>query len=132
MSDASTQKPYLIRALWEWCQDQGQTPQIAVKINAQTNVPQGYDENGQIVLDVSSEATQDLVMDNEWIRFQARFGATAHQIDVPVSQVMAIFAAESGGGMGFEVSDDAPAPAVVPEPVEPVAKRTGSPLKLVK
>jgi stringent starvation protein B len=59
MSDASTQKPYLIRALWEWCQDQGQTPQIAVKINAQTNVPQGYDENGQIVLDVSSEATQD-------------------------------------------------------------------------
>ncbi|MGL4766677.1 MAG: ClpXP protease specificity-enhancing factor [Formosimonas sp.] len=125
----SSQKPYLIRALWQWCSDQGHTPQIAVKINERTRVPKGYDDDGQIVLDISMEATQGLDMSNDWISFQARFGEVAHQIDIPVGQVVAIFAAETGQGMGFEVEAAVDAP---PEPEPPVPAAKASPLKLVK
>lgn len=105
MSTETTQKPYLIRALWSWCNDQGHTPQIMVHINEHTRIPKGYDNDGQIVLDISMEATQGLEMGNDWISFQARFGDVAHQIDVPMGQISAIFSAESGQGMMFEISD---------------------------
>ena len=132
MSNTS-QKPYLIRALWEWCNDQALTPQIVVKIDSRTRVPQGYDDDGQIVLDVSAEATQGLELGNEWVSFQARFGVNAHQIDVPVGQIVAIFAAETGQGMGFEVDEvvDPVADNDVETPVE-VATPKASPLKIVK
>lgn len=133
MSNAS-QKPYMIRALWAWCNDQGLTPQIAVVIDARTRVPQGYDDNGQIVLDVSADATQGLELGNDWISFQARFGVNAHQIDIPVGQVTAIFAAETGQGMGFEVDEvlDEAAPPVDAAPALPATTTKPSPLKIVK
>ena len=132
MSNTS-KKPYLIRALWEWCNDQGHTPQIVVKIDSRTCVPQGYDDDGQIVLDVSAEATQGLELGNDWVSFQARFGVNAHQIDVPVGQIVAIFAAETGQGMGFEVDEvvDSVADNDVEAPVEAAAPKA-SPLKIVK
>lgn len=139
MSLETSQKPYFIRALWEWCNDQGLTPQILVNIDQNTRVPAGFDDDGKIVLDISMDATQGLEMSNEWVSFQARFGTVAQQLDIPVARIAAIFAAETGQGMGFEVTDsDASAPTVAepstdnhePEPSDDKPK--GSPLKLVK
>ena len=134
-----SQKPYFIRALWEWCNDQGLTPQILVDIDHNTRVPAGFDDDGKIVLDISMDATQGLEMNNEWVRFQARFGTVAQQLDVPVARISAIFAAETGQGMGFDVTDsdgsrsvdtDLPDEPREPEPTDDKPK--GSPLKLVK
>lgn len=113
MSTAST-KPYLIRALWQWCIDQGQTPYIVVLVDEHTQVPAGYVKDGQIVLNVGLEATNQLDIGNEFIAFQARFGGVAQQLFVPVERVAAIYARESNEGMGFEVTevvakDDKPA-----------------------
>lgn len=142
MSTEITQKPYLIRALWSWCSDQGHTPQIMVLINEHTRVPKGFDDEGRIVLDISMEATQGLELGNEWISFQARFGDVAHQIDVPIGQISAIFSAESGQGMGFEVSEleiasessSQPQPEIskVTEVEKVSSKPKRSPLKIVK
>lgn len=95
-------KPYLIRAIHEWCVDQGYTPHIAVVIDAQVKVPPGYAQDGQIVLNLGPDATSDLLMGNEFITFQARFGGAAHALRIPVSHVLAIYARENGHGMAFE------------------------------
>jgi len=97
-------KPYLIRAIYEWCVDQGFTPYIAVQVDQHTRVPSGYVQEGQIVLNIGPEATHQLKIDNEQVTFQARFSGTAHQIVVPVGGVMAIYARENGQGMAFELS----------------------------
>lgn len=100
-------KPYLIRAIWQWCMDQGETPYIVVAVDEHTQVPAGYVKDGQIVLNVGLEATNQLDIGNEFIAFQARFGGVAQQIFVPVERVAAIYARESGEGMGFEISETA-------------------------
>jgi stringent starvation protein B len=104
MNTVST-KPYLIRAIWQWCIDQGQTPYIVVVVDEHTQVPAGYVKDGQIVLNVGLEATNQLDVGNEFIAFQARFGGVAQQIFVPVERIAAIYARESNEGMGFEVTD---------------------------
>lgn len=101
MTNTST-KPYLLRAIFEWCVDQGFTPHMAVLVDERTVVPAGYAQDGQIVLNLGPEATQQLVMGNELITFQARFGGVAHALSVPVSNVLAIYARENGHGMAFE------------------------------
>ncbi len=101
MTNIST-KPYLLRAIFEWCVDQGFTPHIAVLVDERTVVPAGYAQDGQIVLNLGPEATQQLVMGNDLITFQARFGGVAHVLSVPVSNVLAIYARENGHGMAFE------------------------------
>ena len=102
MQPVST-KPYLIRAIYEWCVDQGFAPYLAVVVDRRTRVPRAYVQNGQIVLNVGPEATQGLSMGNDLITFQARFGGVAQQIEVPVDNVSAIYARENGHGMAFEV-----------------------------
>lgn len=140
MSAQITQKPYLIRALWEWCVEEGHTPHILVRVDEHTRVPAGYARDGQIVLDISADATQALDMDNQRTTFQARFGGVAQQLYIPIGNILAIFAAETGEGMSFEfvaLSEDADGCETKPEPesdvevVEPVVKKA-SPLKLVK
>ena len=101
MSEVST-KPYLIRAIHEWCVDQGLTPYLAVAVDRRTLVPRNFVQDGQIVLNISPDATQSLVMGNEMIAFQARFGGVAQNISVPVDNVTAIYARENGHGMAFE------------------------------
>lgn len=101
MSEVST-KPYLIRAIHEWCVDQGLTPYLAVAVDRRTLVPRNFVQDGQIVLNISPDATQSLVMGNEMIAFQARFGGVAQNISVPVENVSAIYARENGHGMAFE------------------------------
>ena len=103
---AST-RPYLIRALYEWCADNGLTPYIAVLADETVQVPRGYVQDGQIVLNISADATGALMLDNDYIRFKARFGGVAREIIIPVDRVMAIYARENGQGMAFPVPEPA-------------------------
>ncbi len=98
-------KPYLLRAIWEWCADNGFTPHIAVKVDWRTRVPREFVRDGQIVLNIGPEATHKLQMGNELIEFQARFGGVSRQLSVPVEQVAVIYARENGAGIPFEVAD---------------------------
>ncbi len=96
-----TTKPYLVRAIHEWCSDQGYTPYLAVRVSPAARVPVEYVKDGQIVLNVSHSATHGLLMDNVWIRFSARFNGASRAIEVPVDDVVAIYARETGEGMSF-------------------------------
>lgn len=113
-------KPYIIRALWQWCIDQGQTPHIVVAVDEHTQVPAGYVKDGQITLNIGVDASHQLDIGNEFIAFQARFGGVAQQIFVPIERVAAIYARESNEGMGFEVTEVESANADIDEePSEP-------------
>ena len=101
MSDVPSNKPYLIRALHQWCTDFGFTPFIAVFVDDQVEVPMEFVKNDEIVLNLSLEACHQLNLDNDWISFQARFGGVPRKIMVPVSHVLAIYARENGQGMSF-------------------------------
>lgn len=95
-------KPYLIRAIHEWCTDNGFTPYIAVKVDEWARVPREFVRDGQIVLNVGYEATGGLKIANDGISFQARFGGVARDISFPIENVAAIYARENGAGMAFE------------------------------
>jgi len=101
MSGTST-KPYLIRAIHEWCTDNGFRPYLAVAVDERTIVPREFVRGGEIVLNVSIDATNRLQLRNDMIEFEARFGGVARQVSVPVDNVTAIYAAENGHGMSFE------------------------------
>ena len=103
MAESST-KPYMIRALYEWCCDNGYTPYLAVVVDEHTIVPRQHVKAGEIVLNVSPMATSRLTLGNEVVEFQARFSGVAQQISVPVGNVSAIYARETGHGMVFDVS----------------------------
>ncbi|MFZ4650347.1 MAG: ClpXP protease specificity-enhancing factor [Rubrivivax sp.] len=97
----SSTRPYLIRALHDWCTDNGLTPYLAVQVDESVQVPGEYVKNGEIVLNVGFEATSGLKLGNEFIEFKARFGGVARDIVVPVDHVVAIYARENGQGMAF-------------------------------
>lgn len=117
MAETST-KPYLLRALHEWASDNGYTPHIVVQVNDMCRVPPAFVRDNQITLNISPLATGGLVMGNEFIEFQARFGGKAENISVPVAAVTAIYARETGAGMGFEVETTNPV-AAAPDPAKP-------------
>ncbi|HSX20557.1 MAG TPA: ClpXP protease specificity-enhancing factor, partial [Gammaproteobacteria bacterium] len=95
-------RPYLIRAFYEWIVDSGCTPHLVVNAELpNVEVPRAYVESGQIVLNIAMPAVQDLSLENDAIRFKARFSGIAHEIYVPVPAVMAIYARENGRGMVF-------------------------------
>ena len=95
-------KPYLIRAIHEWCTDNGFTPYVAVQVDGRVRVPREHVRDGQIVLNIGYEATGGLQIGNDLISFQARFGGVARDISFPVGNVSAIYARENGAGMAFE------------------------------
>ncbi len=103
-AQATSTRPYLIRALYEWCTDNGFTPYIAVLVNERVQVPREYVKDGEIVLNISFEATTGLQLGNDFIEFKARFAGTARDICVPVAQVVAIYARENGQGMAFPMA----------------------------
>lgn len=111
----NTTKPYLIRAIHEWCTDNSFTPYIAVDVDSNTRLPMQFVREGQIVLDISFEATSGLVIDNETIRFKARFAGAPYDISIPVNNVMAIYARENGHGMAFDVKKIT---SIAPRPAE--------------
>ena len=101
MSDVPSNKPYLIRALHQWCADFGFTPFIAVFVDSRVEVPMEFVKNDEIVLNLSLEACHELQIENDRISFQARFGGIPKKIMVPVSHILAIYARENGQGMSF-------------------------------
>ncbi|MBV6272668.1 ClpXP protease specificity-enhancing factor [Alcaligenaceae bacterium CGII-47] len=109
MQESST-KPYLLRALHEWCTDNGYSPYIVVTVDANTVVPAAHIHDGQITLNINSLATNRLTLGNEYIEFEARFNGVTEHIFVPVAAVSAIYARETGAGMGFEVIESQPYP----------------------
>ena len=101
--ESTSTRPYLIRALYEWCTDNGFTPYVAVLVDESVQVPREYVKNGEIVLNISYDATSSLKLGNDFIEFKARFAGSAREIMVPVSRVIAIYARENGQGMAFPV-----------------------------
>ena len=100
-SDSNSTRPYLIRALYEWCTDNGFTPFVAVLVDETVRVPNEYVKDGEIVLNISFDATSSLQLGNDFIEFKGRFGGVARDILVPVNRVLAIYARENGQGMAF-------------------------------
>ncbi len=125
-SAGTSTRPYLIRALHEWCTENGFTPYVAVFVDASVRVPREYVKNNEIVLNVGFEATSALKLGNEFIEFKARFGGSSREIVVPVTHVIAIYARENGQGMAFPAptaevqgasgADSAPDPTEVARP----------------
>jgi stringent starvation protein B len=120
MPDIST-KPYLLRAIYEWCTDSGYTPYLAVKVDAATTVPMEYVKKGEIILNISYGATSGLKMDNDAITFRARFNGVSRELYIPVQNVLAIYANENGQGMAFDVTTTA-----AEMPTSPTADQSGN------
>lgn len=124
MSELISTKPYMIRALHEWCVDNNLTPHLLVAVNPQTRVPVAFVKDGEIVLNLNYSATKDLHMDNEAIVFSARFSGVSQNIYVPINAVKGIFARENGQGMFFEIDTKVVAKTVLTD-IDPVdAKKT--------
>ena len=131
---AST-KPYLIRAIHQWCVDNDQTPYLVVHVDARTTVPLEFVKNNEIILNIAYSATKNLQIGNDWLSFSARFGGVSRDIWVPVGNVLSIFSRESGEGMGFELeAGDAERPdaVVAEEPPAPTTPPSRSHLRIVK
>src|SRR5664279_1757887 len=145
MSEFTSSKPYIIRALHEWCADNGLTPHLLVAVDAQTRVPMAYVKDGEIVLNLSYSATKNLLIGNEAITFSARFGGVSNNLYVPIGAVRGLFARENGQGMFFQ-PDETETNAVLADIAEqaptigtPMPEKTKKPsaakkpfLKLVK
>lgn len=140
MSELST-KPYLIRAIYEWCVDSGLTPHLVVAVGKHTRVPGEFAKDGQIVLNVSPGATRNLLIDNDLIRFSARFNGASRDIEVPVDAVISIYARENAQGLSFAVDEDGSradetssdgAASSPPPDGEPPSTRSKPQLKIVK
>ncbi|MEH6564160.1 MAG: ClpXP protease specificity-enhancing factor [Halopseudomonas sp.] len=108
----TSSRPYLIRALYDWILDNQCTPYLLVNAGfPQTAVPEGFVEDGQIVLNLSPSAVRQLDMDNDRICFDGRFGGVPQQVWIPAGAVMAIYARENGQGMVFEIEPVTPPPS---------------------
>ena len=125
-SQGTSTRPYLVRALHDWCTDNGFTPLLAVHVDESVRVPMEFVKNNEIVLNVSFDATSGLRLGNDVIDFKARFGGVARDIVVPIDHVIAIYARENGQGMAFPMPEgptdlEPQAPAETPEPPAPSA-----------
>jgi stringent starvation protein B len=118
MNDAqgTSTRPYLLRALHDWCTDNGFTPYLAVHVGPGVQVPMEYVKNNEIVLNIGFEATSGLLLGNEFVEFKARFGGMAREIKVPVDHVVAIYARENGQGMAFPMPTEGGRDAATGEP----------------
>jgi len=109
-------KPYFLRALHEWIADAGMTAQIIVDASVDgVAVPEGYAQDGKIVLNISPQAVQGLRIDNELVQFTARFNGAARPVSVPMAAVLGIYARETGEGLAFGGDDMPPEPPSGPD-----------------
>ncbi len=118
MSELST-KPYLLRAIYDWCADSGLTPYLAVRVDEATRVPVAYIKDGEIVLNLSVDAVKNLHLGNDEITCGGRFGGVPHEIIVPMAAVIGIFAKETGQGLVFQGQESAPTPSGVDDGGKP-------------
>lgn len=126
-SQGSSTRPYLVRALHDWCTDNGFTPYIAVFVDGAVRVPMEYVKNGEIVLNVGFEATSGLRIGNDVIEFKARFGGVARDIVVPIDHVVAIYARENGQGMAFPKPEGGAVVEAVPAAAEMAPRDASAP-----
>jgi len=131
MAEKST-KPYLIRAIHEWCSDSGLTPYLSVRVNPETRVPVEHIKNGEIVLNVAYDATHRLTIGNDLIQFAARFGGASRECSIPIEAVAGVFAKENGQGLFFprEAAVDGAQVSTTPETTPPASTPTGGKPKL--
>jgi len=102
-------RPYLVRALYDWILDNDMTPHLLVDATRPHAVlPSQYVQDGQIVLNIAPQAVRGLVLGNERIRFNARFGGVAMDVEIPVESVLGIYARENGRGMLFPEEESRP------------------------
>jgi len=135
--EPTSTKPYLLRAVYEWCVDNGYTPQISVVVDARTRVPMEHVRDGEIVLNIGPLAASRLKMGNEIIECSARFSGAAKNLVIPVAAVTAIFARETGHGMSFEREEkaaegEAAQEPAVPDPKDPPKHRSKPALRRIK
>lgn len=132
MAEPTSTKPYLLRALYEWCVDNGFTPYLSVLVDQSTKVPMEYVRDGEIVLNIGPLATSHMAMGNDFVEFTARFAGVARELTIPVARITAIYARENGQGMSFDVTsreavqaeaglpaESAEGPVPPPDPVPP-------------
>ena len=133
MAERST-RPYLIRAIHEWCTDSNMTPYLAVRVDANTKVPAEHVKNGEIVLNVSHDATHRLTIGNELIQFAARFNGVSRECSIPLEAVTGIFAKENGQGLMFprEGAADAATPTDPAPPASPTTNGGKPKLQVIK
>lgn len=134
MPETSSTKPYLLRAIYEWCVDNGFTPYVSVAVDADTRVPMEYVRDGEIVLNIGPLASQRLQIGAEWLECAARFGGVAREIFVPIAAIKEIYSRENGQGMAFDVperksgfgKEASPEPSAehLPEPPKPGGRPT--------
>lgn len=122
-------KPYLVRALHEWCTDHGFTPYLTVAVDEHTVVPREYVKDGEITLNVSYDATGKFRIDNDTVAFTARFNGVAREINVPIGRVVAIYARENGVGMGFPAEDATGQPTNVASVDEKASAQSNVPVE---
>ncbi|WP_438971634.1 ClpXP protease specificity-enhancing factor [Methylophaga sp.] len=132
----TSQKPYLVRAIHEWLLDNQCTPYVLVNTRHEgVQVPWDYVKDERIVLNIAPDAIRDLLIDNEWISFSARFAGKPMDVFIPIISIQAIYGKENNEGMFFPEEDHEPPPPSDDEPDEttPVSKGKGRPsLKVVK
>ncbi|WP_223250803.1 ClpXP protease specificity-enhancing factor [Rhodanobacter denitrificans] len=126
----SSNRPYLLRAIYDWISDNDLTPYVLVDAGfAGVKVPPQVVKNGQVVLNLATRAVANLDLGNEWISFQARFSGVSQAIQIPVRAVLALYAQENGQGMMFpaeEEGGDTPPSAPEPDDTPPAADDAGS------
>jgi stringent starvation protein B len=128
-------RPYLIRAIYEWCSDSGLTPYLSVKVNEQTRVPMEFVKNGEIVLNIGADATHRLTIGDDVVQFSARFGGVSRECSIPVEAITGVFARENQQGLFFPPETMAPAaaPASLGEPAPAPPASGGKPnLQIVR
>lgn len=131
MKDLPSTRPYLIRAMHQWCEDNGFTAYLAVSVDASVRVPRQHVVDGEIVLNVSTDATGGLNLGNDVVEFKARFGGIPQSISIPVGRVHAIYARENGQGMAFPIEDVATGEAVPEAELTAVSHAESGRLSLV-
>jgi|SRR5690348_10113725 len=124
----TSNRPYLLRAIYDWINDNGFTPYILVDAGRPgVRVPAAAVRDGKVVLNIAMRAVANLELGNDRIRFMARFGGVSQPLDVPVSAVQAIYAQENGQGMMFppeESGEPSPEAAAGPSAAQPAATST--------
>ena len=116
MAKERSTKPYLIRAICEWCSDSGLTAYLSVKVDAQTRVPLEHVKKGEIVLNVSPDAAHRLTIGDDTVQFAARFSGVSRECSIPIAAVQGIFAKENSQGLFFQ-----------PEPASTASSETAPP-----
>ena len=131
MAKERSTRPYLIRAIYEWCSDSGLTPYLSVKVDARTRVPAEFVKNGEIVLNISADAAHRLTIGDDTVQFAARFSGVSRECSIPIGAVIGVFARENSQGLFFPPEPLAPAAESTPTPPTKGGKRKGK-LQIVK